>query len=108
MSKRARRHFSAEQKTAILKRLMVDKVPMSDLCEEYKLQPSVVYQWQRQMFENLHAVFETTSGPGRPPAREKQLAARVELLEAKIAKKDSVIAEISAEYVQLKKELGEP
>jgi transposase len=108
MSKRARRQFSTEQKVAILKRLMVDKVPMSDLCEEYKLQPSVVYQWQRQVFENMGAVFEATAGPGRPPSREKQLAARVEQLEAKLAKKDGVIAEISAEYVQLKKELGEP
>jgi hypothetical protein len=29
-------------------------------------------------------------------------------LEAKLVKKDGVIAEISAEYVQLRKELGEP
>jgi hypothetical protein len=33
---------------------------------------------------------------------------RVQHLEAKLARKDSVIAEISTEYVQLKKELGEP
>ncbi len=109
MSKRARRHFSTEQKVAILKRLMVDKIPMSELCEEYKLQPSVVCQWQRQVFENMGAVFAGgAGGPGRPPSREKQLATRVEQLEAKLAKKDGVIAEISAEYVQLKKELGEP
>ena len=38
----------------------------------------------------------------------EQLAARVEQLEAKLAKKDGVIAEISAEYVQLKKNLGSP
>src|ERR1044071_3124302 len=52
-SKRSRRHFTAEQKVAILKRHMVDKVPVSDLCDELGLQPSVFYQWQRQVLENL-------------------------------------------------------
>lgn len=104
---RSRRQFSVEQKVAILRRHLVDKVPVSDLCDEYKLQPSVFYHWQRLLFENLAGAFENTAGNGTSQ-REKQLAARVEQLEAKLARKDSVIAEISAEYVQLKKELGEP
>ena len=108
MAKRSRRQFTTEQKVAILKRHFVDKVPISTLCDEYKLQPSVLYHWQRQVFENMGAIFEGATGAGRPPSREKQLAARVEQLEAKLAKKDGVIAEISAEDVQLKKELGEP
>lgn len=106
-SKRSRRQFSAEQKAAILRRHLVDKVPISDLCDEYKLQPSVFYHWQRHLFENLGVALEGAAGNGASQ-REKQLAARVEQLEAKLARKDSVIAEISAEYVQLKKELGEP
>jgi|SRR6185295_3087012 len=105
-SKRSRRQFSTEQKVAILRRHLVDKVPVSDLCDEYKLQPGVFYQWQRLLFENLDGALEKASDNG-PSQREKKLAQRVELLEAKLARKDSVIAEISAEYVQLKKELGE-
>lgn len=104
-SPRLRRQFSTEQKVAILRRHLVDKVPVSDLCDEYKLQPSVFYQWQRQMFENLAGAFEKASNG--PSLREKRLADKVEHLEARLARKDSVIAEISAEYVQLKKELGE-
>lgn len=106
-SKRSRRQFTPEQKVAILRRHLVDKVPISNLCDEYQLQPSVFYQWQRQMFENMTSVFEAPADSG-PSQREKQLAHKVEHLEAKLARKDSVIAEISAEYVQLKKELGEP
>jgi transposase-like protein len=106
-SKRSRRQFTPEQKAAILQRHLVGKVPVSDLCNEYQLQPSLFYQWQRQMFENLAGVFEAPAGSG-PSQREKQLAQRVDHLEAKLARKDSVIAEISGEYVQLKKELGEP
>ena len=106
-AKRSRRQFSTEQKVAILRRHLVDKVPVSDLCDEYKLQPSVLYQWQRHLFENMAGAFEEAAGTGASQ-REKLLAQKVETLEAKLARKDSVIAEISAEYVQLKKELGEP
>lgn len=105
-SKRSRRQFTPEQKAAILRRHLVDKVPISNLCDEYQLQPSVFYQWQRQMFDNMAGLFEAPASSG-PSQRERQLAQKVEHLEAKLARKDSVIAEISAEYVQLKKELGE-
>ncbi len=106
-SKRSRRRFDTEQKVAILRRHLVDKVPVSDLCDEYKLQPSVFYQWQRQVFENLAGAFEATAGSGTSQ-REKQLTDKVQQLETKLARKDSVIAEISTEYIQLKKVLGEP
>jgi len=56
-SKRSRRHFTTEQKVAILKRHMVDTV--SDLCNEENLQPSVFYTWQRQALENLAGAFST-------------------------------------------------
>jgi transposase len=107
-TKKTRRHYTTEQKVAILKRHMIDKVPVSDLCNELELQPSVFYQWQRQVFENLAGAFGTPAAENGASKREKELAARAKELEAKLAKKDNVIAEISAEYVQLKKELGEP
>ena len=105
MSKRVRRHFSSEQKAALLKRHHLDKIPVSDLCNEHKLQPSVFYTWQRQMFEHAATAFEN---PHVAPSRERPLEAKIAQLEAKLAKKDAVIAEISEEYVKLKKELGEP
>ena len=39
--------------------------------------------------------------------REKQLEGRIAQLEAKLVRKDEVIADISEEHVKLKKELGE-
>ena len=103
--KRTRRNHSAEQKAAALKRHHVDKQAVSDVCDELKLQPSVFYNWQRQLFENAPSLF--ASDAKRASSHERQLEARVAQLEARLAKKDEVIAEISAEYVQLKKELGE-
>ncbi len=106
MPKRTRRNHSAQQKAALLKRHHLDKEPVSDLCDEIKLQPSVFYTWQRQLFENAETVF--SGDAKRSSSRERELEARVAYLEGRLAKKDEVIAEISAEYVQLKKELGEP
>lgn len=106
---RTRRQFSTDEKAAILRRHLVDKTPVSDLCNELALQPSVFYTWLRQVHENLAGALgpqvPVTSGPTK---REKEQAARIAYLEQRIAKKDGVIAEISAEFVQLKKELGEP
>ena len=106
-TKRSRRPFTADQKAEILRRHMVDKVPVSDLCNELGLQPSLFYQWQRQALENLAGALNGPAADG-PSRREKEQAAEIARLKEKLNKKDSVIAEISAEYVQLKKELGEP
>jgi transposase len=70
-SKRPPRKFSTEQ-VAILRPHLVDKVPISDLCDEYKLPPRLLYQWQRQLFENLAGAFERT-GRSVETSWEKQL-----------------------------------
>lgn len=104
-TEQSRRHFTPEQKAQLLRRHLVDKVPVSQLCEEHKLQPSVFYYWLNQLLERAPAAL---SSPKPAPSRERELEAKIAILEAKLQKKDSVIAEISAEYVQLKKERGEP
>ena len=105
--KRTRRSYSVEQKAAILRRHLMDKVPVSDLCDEYKIQPSVFYGWQRQLMDHLPVAVESMGGRRRQ-SQEAELERRIAALEAKLVKKDNVIAEISEEYVALKKELGEP
>ena len=108
-STKSRRRFTVDEKVAILRSHLVDKVAVSDLCEKHNIQPSLFYVWQRQMWENLEAVFEPSKRTDHDARsrREEELACKVESLEAKLVKKDGVIAEISAEYVQLKKDLGE-
>jgi transposase-like protein len=65
MSKRSRRHYTTEQKVALLKRQMVDKVPVAELCDQENLPPSVFHRWQSQLFENLAGAFEPAA---RAPA----------------------------------------
>lgn len=103
MPRKPRRSFTAQQKAAILRRHHVDKVPVSQLCEENDLQPSLFYYWQRQAFENLAQALQPPAAP-----RSKELEAKVEALEKQVAKKDEVIAWVTEQHVALKKTLGEP
>jgi transposase len=50
--RKERKHYTAEEKVAILRRHLLDKVPVSDLYEELGLQPTVFYRWQKEFFEN--------------------------------------------------------
>jgi len=96
---RERRHFSPEQKVAILKQHLVDGVPISELCDRHRIQPAQFYLWQKQLFENGSAAFERkTKSAGPSPAERK-----IEALQAKLATKNEVIAELMEECVGLKK-----
>ena len=61
--RKERKHYSAEEKVAILRRHLLDKVPVSDLCEELGLQPTVFYRWQKELFENGAAGFQSQERP---------------------------------------------
>lgn len=97
-----RRYFSGEDKVRILRRHLIDKIPVSDLCDEHGLHPTLFYKWQKEFFENGAAAFERQVD-GKSRKLEKQNAA----LKAKLANKDEVIAEIMESHVALKKSLGE-
>lgn len=102
---RERKQWSGAEKLAILKRHLVEKTPISDLCDEYQLQPSQIYNWQAQLFEHGTAAFERK--PGRQPAAETAKDRQIAQLQAKLVQKNEVIGELLQEHVQLKKELGE-
>jgi transposase-like protein len=100
--RKERKHYTSDEKVAILRRHLLDKVPVSNLCDELGLQPTVFYRWQKEFFENGAAAFQ---GKGRQNHSAEQQ--RVEFLEKKIQTKDEVLAELMAEHIALKKSLGE-
>ncbi len=97
-----RKHFTAEQKVAILRRHLLEHVPVSDLCDEHSIQPSVFYRWQQQLFENGAAAFERQSKGANGSSNEK-----IKTLEEKLVRKNEVLSELMEEYVRVKKELGD-
>ena len=104
MNKQPRRHFSGAEKVAILKRHLLDKVPVSDLCDELQLYPNQVYAWLKEFFENGHAAFDNGR---KAKAVEDTQQKKIEQLEAKLARKNEVMAELMEAHTLLKKELGE-
>ena len=100
--KKQRKHYTGEEKVAILRRHLLDKELVSKLCGELRLQPTVFYRWQKELFENGAAAFQKKA---LTKPRAEQI--RIEYLEKKIRTKDEVLAELMAEHIALKKNHGE-
>jgi len=100
-----RRHFSGPEKVAILKRHLLEKTPVSDLCDELDIAPNLFYRWQQEFFERGHAAFDSDR---RSKAVEDAKQRKIAQLEAKVQRKNEVLSELMEEYTKLKKELGEP
>ncbi len=99
----SKRHFTAQQKVQILREHLIDKVPVSQLCQKHQIQPTLFYNWQKTFFENGTAAFERQPSRSRVSVEQKKL----EQLEAKLQRKDEVLAELMTEHILLKKSLGE-
>lgn len=100
--RKKRHNYTGEEKVRILRRHLIDRIPVSDLCDEYNLQPTVFYGWQRQFFENGAAAFVREER-----SRKRTEEARIQHLEDKLRRKHEVLSELMEEHVKLKKELGE-
>jgi transposase len=100
--RKPRKNYTSPEKVAILRRHLIDKVPVSDLCDEYQLQPTLFYLWQKQFFENGSAAFERKNA-----SPESQHLRTIAALREKLQRKNEVVAELMEEHIQLKKDLGE-
>jgi transposase-like protein len=103
MSRKQRRHFSAEEKLKVLRLHLLEGKAISELCETHGIQPSLFYTWQKQFFENGTRAFEGASGDRHHSQLEKQ----IEQLQARLTRKHEVLSELMEEHIGLKKELGE-
>lgn len=100
--KKQRKNYTAEEKVIILREHLLEKVPISDLCEKHGMHPTMFYRWQKDFFENGAVAFQQKSRPNHQAEQE-----RIDFLEKKIQRKDEVLAELMEEHIALKKSLGE-
>jgi transposase len=99
MSKREHRRFTAEQKLEILREAEQPGVTVSEVCRRHGLSPSVLYRW-RAVAQGGSAVAlkrDAQRAPRKddPEARHK----------AEMERMRAVIAEITAENLELKKKI---
>ena len=100
--RKARKNYTPVEKVAILRRHLIDHVPVSDLCDAYQLSPTLFDTWQKLFFENGASAFERKNSPP-----ETQHLRTIAALRDKLQRKNEVVAELMEEHIQLKKELGE-
>jgi len=98
----SRRHYAPEEKVKILRAHLLEGRPISEVCEQHRINPTQFYQWQKTFFENGAAAFAKQPHSRSVGKTEQTIA----VLENKLKHKDEVIAEIMSEHIQLKKEFG--
>src|SRR4051812_13235845 len=69
--KKQRKQYAPEEKVAILRRHLLEKEPLSKLCDEVGLQPTVFCRWQKKFFENGAAAFEQKARPSHSGNQER-------------------------------------
>jgi transposase-like protein len=104
-ARKPRKQYTPAEKVAILRRHLIEKVPVSDLCDEHQLSPNLFYLWQKTFFEQGTAAFERTGR--RSKASEAAKDRKIAALELRMATKNEVISELMEENVRAKKEFGE-
>ncbi len=91
-----RRRWTAEQKLRIVVAGLGGDIEVSELCRREGINPTQYYGWKKQLMKSAVNIF--VNGSEKPSAKEQRLA--TELTRAK-----DVIAEITAENLDLKKGL---
>lgn len=104
MSSVSKKQLTVEQRAQIVRRHLADKVAVSDLADQFGVQPSQIHIWVRQVLDQAEQAFRRM---GRPSKAETAKSRQIERLEAKLAQKNEVIAELLEENVRAKKANGE-
>jgi transposase len=95
--KRHRRQFPAQLKLQAIQEARQGGVPVSQVCEKYDIRPSQFYQWEKMAEKGA-------LGALRGKKRErKRVSPREEQMQEEILRLREVIAEISAENLELKR-----
>lgn len=100
----SKRQFTGSQKVHILRHHLLDKTPVSDVCTQYGIHPTLFYRWQKEFFEKGSSVFSHKMNHNLV---ERQLREENEALKSKLLNKNEVVSELMEEYIDLKKRLGE-
>jgi transposase-like protein len=96
MSKK--KFHTAEEKVLVLRELLENQTPMSQLAEKYGLHVNDIYNWKKKLFEGAAELFNTRSTKNNNKTEERE-----KKLEEKLRQKDEVIAELVQENIILKK-----
>ena len=96
-----RNHFTAAEKVSILRRHLLKHEPVSDICDDLGIYPTLFYRWQKTFFEKGGELFQGPSS-STSKAQERKIAE----LEAKLSGRNELVSELLEENLKLKKKTG--
>jgi len=97
-----RRQFTPDQKFKIIKEQMTTKTSVTEICKKYDISAGNFYKWQEKFLKGALENFKKSDdGPTKAELR------KIEELEKKNTRMQSVITEIVQENIELKKSLGD-
>jgi transposase/putative transposase len=94
-----RKRYTSEEKVKILREVCEDGKSISTAAEGNSVHPNLIMNWRKQLFEGAAKIFEIK----RPEITEKANEKQLKNLEEKLKQKDTVIAELAQELLELKK-----
>jgi transposase len=98
-SKKTRRKWTASQKLKIVLETLQSDRQLATICRREGVSPNLVYQWRKQLLGSAEVVFRPKLKDGPDP--------RIEKLASENTRMKNVIAEITAENLELKKTLSD-
>jgi transposase-like protein len=100
--KNHRRKISSEQKVMMLREHLENDVSITDLAEKYRIHPNLIGRWKKELFEGAVTIFDKKS-----KSLDKRKDRKITDLKVTLQKRDTLIAHLVSENVELKKnELG--
>ena len=89
------KRYSPIQKVEMLREHLDNQVAISDLSDRFHVSPAMIYYWKKQLFEGAVTLFKNN----------KKDQFKFKELQDKLKEKDTLIAEIVADNIRLKKKL---
>ncbi len=93
---RQRKTYTADFKVQVLREHLENQIPIGKIAEQYDLHPNLLYLWKKELFENASTIFTKEKG-----SKAEEL--KIQKLEAKLQDKDSLISELVADNLKMKK-----
>ncbi len=99
-----RRSFTDTQKADAVRKHLKDHVPVSQIADEMRVQPTVIHNWIKTALAQIENAF---SSPRAAKAQADKQDTQLQKLKDKLDAKNEVIAELMEENIRSKKANGE-
>ena len=100
-----KKHLSAEKKVLILRELLDNNVPISQLAEKYQVHVNYIYRWKKQLFEGAVGLLSSKPGKKKKHPTSAELK-KIEMLEDKLKQRNEAISILLQENIEIKKNIN--